>query len=322
MRLVSIWQHRVTRRLVSWIYPLLKIFEANILKRLADVNSHPPMFIIGPPRSGTTLLYQVLVNRYKLAYFSNFSANFPQTPIAALWIENTLFPKGNTKNAYTSKYGITKGWQGPHECGEFWYRWFPRGKYVYVAPGETSKVHLNELARNVTGMSKVTQSSVIFKNVYNSMRIAPIVEALPQASFLVCRRNLVDTAQSILSSREDTRDEISWWSLPPKEIDVIKTHPYWEQVVEQVYYTYQQIMEDRIRFGRDRFLSIKYETLCRDTYSVLDKVEAFLISRGVKLEAYKDVPREFQMSTGQKVSDQDYQRIVAIAAQFEDPDFE
>jgi hypothetical protein len=318
MPLVDIWQHRITRGFIRRIYPLLKICEINILNRLGDVNAYPPIFIIGPPRSGTTLLYQLLVNRYGFSYFSNFSASFPQTPILAFWIESHLFPKANPISNYNSEYGKTKGWYGPHECGEFWYRWFPRGEHVYVAPGKTSKAHLDQLTKTVTGMSKVTQRSVIFKNVYNSMRIAPIVEALPQAIFLVCRRNLVDTAQSILSSRVDScGDKSAWWSLPPKEVDVIKTHPYWKQVVEQVYYTYQQIREDRQRFGEDRFLDVKYEALCRDTHSSLEKIEAFLIQRGTGMGSHRDVPNEFQMSTGQKISDKDYRLIVAAVVNFE-----
>ena len=47
------------------------------LRRSDDGDQCSPVFIIGPPRSGTTLLYQVLVARYTFGYFSNWMARFP-----------------------------------------------------------------------------------------------------------------------------------------------------------------------------------------------------------------------------------------------------
>ncbi len=37
---------------------------------------HPPVFIMGPPRSGTSLFYELLVTRYDLAFFSNLAHPF------------------------------------------------------------------------------------------------------------------------------------------------------------------------------------------------------------------------------------------------------
>lgn len=316
--LTSVSRYKILPRLIRLLSPLLQTCEAAVLRRLGEASTYPPLFIVGPPRSGTTLLYQLLVARYGFAYFSNFSAMFPHTPVLALWIEKKLFPRGNRTFHFDSEYGKTRGWHGPHECGEFWYRWFPRGERVYVAPGDTEQAQLNDLARAVRRISAVARSSVIFKNVYNSMRIAPIVEALPQAAFLLCRRNLVDTAQSILRSRvESGEGKAAWWSLPPKEISEIKTHPYWQQVVEQAYYTYQQIEEDRHRFGSERFLDVEYERLCRQTQDTLDSIECFLARRGVNVEARGRIPASFRVSTRQKVSDEDYERIRAVVAQLE-----
>ncbi len=301
------YPYLVSRRFLSFALP--KLEKWYLSHKTGDL-MYPPIFIIGPPRSGTTLLYQILVARYHFAYFSNFTAQFYYAPVMAFWLAQWLIPNKQVGD-YTSQYGRTTGWGGPNECGEFWYRWFPRGEHVYVAPDVTPKTYLRELRSEIIGMSRVTRAPVLFKNTYNSMRIAPIVEALPEALFLVCRRDIVDTAQSILKGRENlygTKER--WMGVPPKEIDKILSHPYWQQVVEQVYYVYRQIEKDKHRFGEERFLDIRYDELCDNPNKILDNIGEFLAMRGLVLSKRNSVPERFPFSTGQKVSDDDYARIV------------
>jgi len=287
----------------------LSPIEHLVVARKRDL-PFPPVFIIGSPRSGSTLLYQVLVARYRFAYFTNFTSRFYCAPTVASWLAHKLFPPPPVSD-YTSRYGQTTGWHGPHECGAFWYRWFLRGEYVYVIPGVTPVAHLKELRREVTGMSSVARAPVLFKNTYNSMRIAPITEALPEACFLVCQRDFVDTAQSILNGRKKLYgDKERWMGVQPKEIGEIRTHPYWQQVVEQVYYVYQQIEKDKRRSGADRFFDVHYSQLCREPWRVLADIEEFLEGRGLKLYIHGDLPSQFPISTGQKVNRDDYERIV------------
>src|SRR5690606_21792278 len=46
----------------------------------------PPVFVVGPPRSGTTLVYQLLVRRFRVAYLSNLAHRLYETPAAATWL--------------------------------------------------------------------------------------------------------------------------------------------------------------------------------------------------------------------------------------------
>jgi len=39
-------------------------------------NFYPPIFIVGAPRSGSTLLYQLLAYYYNFSYFTNYSSLF------------------------------------------------------------------------------------------------------------------------------------------------------------------------------------------------------------------------------------------------------
>ncbi|HET60334.1 MAG TPA: sulfotransferase [Chloroflexi bacterium] len=276
----------------------------------------PNIWIIGPPRSGTTLLYQVLLKRYKFAYISNFASVFYKAPILATGIAHILFNSRDAVIEFESDYGKTSNWLGPHEAGAFWYRWFPKGDYVYVPPNALSQNHLKLLKREVIGLGLFMKAPVLFKNVYNSMRIAPIVETFPNACFLVCNRDPLDSAQSILNGRAKFyNDKSEWLSVPPKEVEQIRQHPYWQQVTEQVYYIYQQIDEDKQRYGTNRFLEIDYGQLCKSTHKTLQEIEEFLVEHSIELMAIDDVPEQFPFSTGQKVNDKDYHRIREVVTQ-------
>ena len=45
---------------------------------------YPPIFIVGPPRSGTTLVYQALIEYLDVGYLSNFHGWFWGAPS---WVE-------------------------------------------------------------------------------------------------------------------------------------------------------------------------------------------------------------------------------------------
>ncbi len=80
----------------------------------------PQLFIIGLPRSGTTLVYQYIVHRLRVSYFSNAVGRYPRSPcVATLWERAT---KGDYRSDFASNYGATTGPAAPHEAGNVWGR--------------------------------------------------------------------------------------------------------------------------------------------------------------------------------------------------------
>jgi hypothetical protein len=254
---------------------------------------YPPVFIIGAPRCGSTLLLKLITERYKFAFINNFSCRLFKIPICGNWIAKTLGLR-NPDGDYEFQFGHVRGLGAPNECGEFWYRWFPRGLHVYVPAGAAAKQHLKELRLSVGGISYLSRRPMVFKNLYNSMRIAPILEAIPEASFIVCRRDYKENALALLTSRiANHRAKDKWWSLPPKEIDDLMRKGYHEQVAGQIYYTYKQIDEDKNKFGQNKFFEVEYANLCRDVHGALDKIGEFLSTRGCRPLINKQVPPFF-----------------------------
>lgn len=286
---------------------VLQPVENYLAKKYGDegIKKYPPVFIIGAPRCGSTLLYKVLTERFKFSYFSNFTAKSYKIPICGTLLQNILGVRART-GEYNFNYGQVEDLGSPNECGEFWYRWFPRGMHVYVAPGQTPARNLKELRAEIGGISAVSKRPIIFKNLYNSMRIAPIVEAMPEAVFIICRRHYIDNALSILKGRtKNLHSKDNWWSLPPKEIDYLANLSWAEQIAGQVYYTYQQIEDDKKRFGTERFIEIKYEEFCANVHSSVTRIEEFLSAKGCYLEKKGEVPKRFQVMKVEGIDSED-----------------
>lgn len=282
--------------------------------RLPDFDSTMPIFIIGPPRSGTTLLYQVMINSLDVAYFNNLSAAFAEAPAVGFWLSERFGRQ--VQHDYQSSFGRTSGWWGPHEAGRFWYRWFPSGMHVFVPSSELPAESVKELRREIQGIVSITGRQPVFKNTYNSVRVGPLAKAFPNAVFIQMLRDPVDIAQSILNSRVIVNnDKTQWWSLPPKEIDEIVDKPYLEQIVAQVFYVYRQIAADKQGSDASRFFDVSYQDLCQAPETTIEMIRIGLSELGVKVSRKGEPPGGFPFSTGKKVSDDEYlelQRLTEV----------
>jgi hypothetical protein len=269
-----------------------------------------PVFMIGAPRSGTTLIYQLLLNRFKFTYFSNFIAKHAENPVAAAIVQKLIY-ENNSQFGFTSRYGSTEGELGPSEFGELWYRWFPRVPNIYVQKKSVSRKALKELRNVLLGVMAVNMKPILIKNTFNSMRIAPLVEAFPESSFIVCHREPQYVAQSLLRGRIDLfGNKNAWWSVPPKEYGQIKDHYAWEQVAEQVHYIYKQIAEDEKRYGSERFCHVNYADMCKDPNRTLSEIADFLRDRGTPLtEKETPIPASFEESKNVSINETSFRLI-------------
>ena len=84
--------------------------------------SHTPILILGAPRSGSTLLYQSMVERFDVAYISNRHCRWHGAPS----LVERRFGGARHVATYASRHGAEAGATAPSECGGYWYRFFRR----------------------------------------------------------------------------------------------------------------------------------------------------------------------------------------------------
>lgn len=220
----------------------------------------PQLFILGLPRSGTTLVYQYIVHRLDVAYFTHGDGLYHTFPLTASLLTRLI--RGSYQSDFTSDYGKSKGPVAPHEAGGFWNRHLGADDYIqFDAINEKSRQRLRQTVFALQTLSG--GKPFVNKNVKHLLRIDALSQLFPQALFLIVERDLNDVALSILRGRyKNLRDASQWWSVRPPDYQAIKDLQPAEQVARQVISLNQRLASDLKQINQERILRVSYEDFC------------------------------------------------------------
>jgi len=272
----------------------------------------PPIFLIGPPRSGTTVLYQLILHAYNFAYFSNRANLFYCCPITATqWALKSCKPYSAS---FKSRYGFERGCLAPNEAGAIWNRWFPHEKkegFNYTDSDYLPDRSKQKIRNLIAHIERSFDRPFITKNVKGSVRIPALLDIFPNALFIQIQRDLKDAAVSMLIRRR--KQHLDWDSVMPKEINQFKGMEDWQEAAHQVHFVEQNIETDIQRLAPKQRLQINYRDLCKNPAKEMERFTAFLESHGVPVtQRANPVPETLHYATqapNQVVNDEDFKRI-------------
>ncbi|MDN5849506.1 MAG: sulfotransferase [Nitrococcus sp.] len=267
-------QIRQLRRFTSsagmGIAPLL---EKGLLLN-AHQSSRPQLFILGLPRSGTTLIYQYLVHRLQVAYFTNGVGNYPMAPCLTTFLQSKLH--GAYASDFRSRYGKVTGPVAPREAGGFWGRFFRLDDYVRF--DDIAPEHIRELRRTIACVQhNFGDAPFVNKNVKHMLRIDALARIFPNAYFLIVGRDINAVALSVLRGRHENLDHPEkWWSVKSPNYETLKDLPPAEQVARQLPALKAKLSADLSGVSAERVLTVGYETFCDQPESLVARVREVL----------------------------------------------
>ena len=289
------------------LYPLELFLQAR-----GSPSKPPPIFIIGAPRSGTTLLYELLVTRYHFAYISNLAHRFYLTPLAASWLGRSVI--GKWHGNFTSRYGHIAGWGAPNEGGWVWRRWLTDGDWrdgTDFSNGDAEQ--LRELSEVLSG---IFTAPFLNKNVMHSNRLRLMQKIWPDALYILVNRDFTDNARSIIRAERKeggpAHDGDHWWSVRPKLAGGFIGHSDVERAAAQIAGVHQDIANDIKAVGADRMLTVNYAELCSDCRTGLNDIESFLARHDVKLPQRGGIPAKFETRPSLPMNDAEETRIAEL----------
>jgi len=293
----------------------LSVFDKRLASRASRAD-FPTMFIVGAPRTGSTLLYQAITNRFRLCYVNNLMAHCPRGLISLAHFSKLIYGD-RAHGHFSSVHGKTRGAIGPNECGEFWYRWFPREE-VHTPKHTLSPEDLAACRSAIQGIASCYREPIVFKNVYCSLRLGPISEMLPEAFILWCKRDPVMSAQSMIFARRRINgNPYEWLSVKPREYRTIESQHYCEQVVAQAFFIERQIQRDiRKYFPESHVKIVQYERFCGDTLATLAEIAEWLRSENVTVRVRNSVPARFPVSRRLSLSAEEADRVLSAVERY------
>ena len=231
------------------------------------------IFVVGAPRSGTTLLTQVLAASFDLKYVNNFVARFYQAPLIGLWLEKQIFGEHQSKIEFKSDFARTSSAWDIHEFGYFWRNKLNIKNATDILDRERMVQGIPNVFRHLYAMNNYIGSSMVFKNIYGGYVLADFLAHDENHFFVYIERDVLSACLSILNARHKHYDDITkWWSYYPFEFKSIVDLNVYEQIFHQVKYLQNYYDECAQRFP-DRVLKLKYENLTPESLeSELSKV--------------------------------------------------
>lgn len=267
-----------------------------------DTDSLKLILVTGPPRSGTTLVTQYLVNSLQVSYINNLTSLFPRSPVVAnRWLKILARQRAGSYQAY---YGRSHGLAGLNDGLHIWDRWLG--------------VHRNDLpdALQTGSETSIRQFFSAWTNEFGSPCVnkvnrligsldivAPI---LPDAVFVYLYRDPVMLAQSLLIARDEIAGDTSM-NYGLKHPDRCLDDPV-EDVCRQVEYYRQLQAEHQAGPLRERIVFIGYEEFCADPSGLLRRLSSQLRINVETRESY-DPELCFPASSTQRLPEEQLRRI-------------
>lgn len=280
----------IYRRLFKYgafvLYPL----ELYLRKYYAPKHSIPPVvFIVGAPRSGSTILYQYLSAGTDVGYISNFMNAGREVPVVAAWLHCRKY--GNTRHAsFSSSYGITEkdGALAPNE-GLFWKAWF-KGEHS-VQPENVPESSLRQLRRVLLAHSGIWKKPLLIKNLSWGMRLDLLRHILPETRVIHIKRNAFYNIQSmLLAKRKHGIPAGKLWSIRPPQYKQLLTLPEMEQVTQQYDAIETEIRRALSYYPADKQITVHYEDFMEAPDRTVGQIRQKLLNGGFNLGAIKNAP--------------------------------
>lgn len=281
-----------------------KLFSKFVLSTIEEVlisraqpPQWPPIFIVGVPRAGTTLTYQIFANGLDLSYICNMAAYYYASPCLISWLMSKYSPILPNNN-FDNYYGSTKGWNTPCQGRKIWARWFPADQH-YIPPGNLAKAKMLQMRNTVGLMEKILGTPFINKHQPHSVRMRSLVEVFPNALFIRVNRNRFWNIQSLLHGRNYWhKDYPDWLSTQPENyLELKKLDNPLQQVIGQLQSIEKEMDFSEQELGKDRIFTVSYSELCQNPQKILADFIGFYFSHTrYRLRQRLKIPSSFRES--------------------------
>ncbi len=297
--------------------PLDQILAASERRLYARAASPrlPIVIVTGAPRSGTTVVSQVLAAHLPVTFFNNLTAVFPRAPIVANRVFRRLLrPR---PPVYRSFYGRTAGFANHNDGLHLWDRWL--GHDRYAVPAELAPEVAERMRRFFAAWETASGRPLLTKNNALATGASAVGRALPTAHFVYVRRRPAYAAQSILRAREIIQgSRAALYGVPDPERRVVGEDvatPI-EAVCAQLAFHERRMRAQREEFGPHRFRVVAYEDFCAAPERVVESVGREILGVDVDAAAVRSALPSFRSTNRVTVSAADFAEIGAALARF------
>lgn len=300
--------HEALRLVARPIDTLLKGKEAKTIAA-AQSNDLPVVLVVGAPRSGTTLVYQTLARYLDVSYVTNMTSMFPNSPVSGSRLFRWI-PRRDSAD-FHNFYGQTAGLHGPNDGFSLWNKWL--GDDRYLPRTDLTEAEQQTMHQFFYAWSNAFGKPFLNKNNRNTGCLDLLSRVIPQASFVVVRRNPLLVAQSLIKAREQVQgDKSIGWGLHSHSSDTV-TDPlsYVDDVCDQILQIEKQLDDQLQHVPVHRLIEITYEGFCEDPAATLRFIGRKISHVLLKEDLITNELKPFEVSAKITLTDAEQARLMA-----------
>ena len=221
----------------------------------------PLIVILAPPRSGSTLTYQLLTSGIENFHLTNIWNLLYATPFIGASVSEKLIARKSV-STFSSNHGFVPGLTGEAEGLKFWKYWMGQ-----TLEEEQQKIKINKLrklANIIYRLGYKYDKSFITGYLGHVFSVNELREAFNHVIFIHLTRDLLSNAYSVYQISPK-----NWFSTKPQGVDM--DIPRNNQIVQQLISIHKNILH----YSQDDTCIIKYEDLCADPLKIIDEILDF-----------------------------------------------
>ena len=282
---------------------ILQVRENDLYRRAAKPLS-PMIFVCGAPRTGTTLVTQVLLNHLPLQYLNNLTSVFPRSPIVA----NQLFSRLVKRRpaSYSSFYGKSDHLSGPNDALYIWDRWLgnDRGR---IRESLTA-AEKSSMTRFFGAFQMAYPGPLLNKNNNLNVQANIVADVFDNAYFICMTRDPLYLAQSLYLARLEIHGDtgVAYGIHDP---DREATQDIIQDVCRQVLFHHRKIHEQQNRLGAERFWIVPYEQFCNQPEGLVTRVAEDILGVTIRTQELVKTLAPFTISNKTRMEPEVFEEI-------------
>lgn len=270
----SIGRQAIAREFLSMVAAPLDWLLQGAERRTAAADEHsqlPLLLVVGPPRSGTTLVAQLLTDYLDVSYFSNLNGLFTRSPLSAQRLLQRVQPALNRE--YRSLFGVTAGLHGANDGFHIWNRFLGGDRYRPATDLNTSE--RERLREFFDRWLTITGKPLLNKNNRNLACADLLADVLPNAFFICVTRDPVHVAQSLMKARHWVQGDARYgWGLFAENASDSSESAIVDAVCNQLEQNMRCAAAMCAHIPEQRWLDVRYESFCDDPGAVVREILA------------------------------------------------
>jgi hypothetical protein len=240
--------------------------------RAHPIADAPMIIIVGGPRSGTTVTYQLLARYLPVSFVSNWVAAFHRAPITAgrLLPWTTEHYRGTDENYF----GNSRGLAGPNDAFNIWNRWLGTQRRIVEQITEDAA---DDMRQFFSAWHAAFQKPLLNKHNRHILCMARLADVLPKAIFVIVHRDPIFMAQSLIQARALVQGTVNrGWGVLARDADASQPNSHIDVVCEQVNEIHDRIVKQLPSIPVARRCIVPYEAFCRDPAAVVENIASIV----------------------------------------------